>query len=75
MTRNNRLLTNKSGEPSRGRLQCYGPENSLSVLVGDAPRARISSPSVMEADQERRTMNFVNEWLDETGMNKQSSVS
>jgi flavodoxin len=53
----------------------YGLSNSLSVLASHAPRARISSPFVMEADQDRRTMNLVNDWLDETGLNKISGVS
>lgn len=29
----------------------------------------------MQADQERRTMNPVNEWLDETGLEKASQAS
>ena len=53
----------------------YGIGNSLSMLASHAPRARISSPFVMEADQERRTMNLVNEWLDETGLNQTSGAS
>lgn len=48
----------------------YGLGNSLSVLGGHAPRANMRSPFVMEADQERKTMNLVNEWLDETGSTK-----
>jgi flavodoxin len=41
----------------------YGLGNSLSVLRDHAPRARILEPFVMEADQERRTMTQVREWL------------
>jgi len=53
----------------------YGPGNSLSVLASHAPQAKMRSPFVMEADQERRTMNFVNEWLNETGLTKVSGTS
>jgi Flavodoxin len=40
------------------------------------PRAagKDKQPFVMEAEQERGTMNLVNEWLDETGLNKLSGV-
>jgi flavodoxin len=41
----------------------YGVGRSLSVLSGHAPGARIQAPFVMEADQERRTLNQVNIWL------------
>jgi flavodoxin len=41
----------------------YGPGNSQSVLASDAPKARLLPGFVMEADQERRTMNQVNDWL------------
>ena len=41
----------------------YGPGNSKSVLASDAPKARLLKGFVMEADQERRTMNRVNGWL------------
>jgi flavodoxin len=41
----------------------YGPGNSLSVLKSHAPRAQILEPWVMEADQERRTMTQVRQWL------------
>jgi flavodoxin len=41
----------------------YGPGNSESVLAGHAPKARQNSGFVMEADQERRTMDQVNLWL------------
>ncbi|WP_044042878.1 flavodoxin [Caballeronia insecticola] len=53
----------------------YGPGNSMSVLAAKAPRSRISRPFVMQADQERRTMNLVNEWFDETGLDKLSQAS
>lgn len=41
----------------------YGVGNSQSVLASRAPKARLRPGFVMEADQERRTMNQVNEWL------------
>lgn len=41
----------------------YGPGNSLDVLRSHAPRAQIQTPFVMEADQERRTMTQVRQWL------------
>jgi flavodoxin len=41
----------------------YGPGNSGSVLARHAPKARLHAGFVMEADQERRTMNEVNAWL------------
>lgn len=41
----------------------FGQGDSLSVLKSHAPRARILEPFVMEADQERRTMNKVRDWL------------
>ena len=34
-----------------------------SVLASHAPGARIEAPFVMEADQERRTLNRINGWL------------
>jgi len=30
---------------------------------------------VMEADQERKTMNLANEWLDETGLTREPGAS
>lgn len=45
----------------------YGIGNSLSVLASHAPGARIETPFVLEADQERRTLNQVNGWLKDTG--------
>ncbi|WP_073664208.1 flavodoxin [Pseudomonas aeruginosa] len=41
----------------------YGLGNSQSVLASHAPKARLHRGFVMEADQERRTMNQVNDWL------------
>ncbi|MBB5190696.1 flavodoxin [Silvimonas terrae] len=41
----------------------YGTGNSLAVLASHAPKARLIPGFVMEADQERRTMNQVNDWL------------
>lgn len=41
----------------------YGLGNSLSVLASHAPSVRIEPPFVMEADQERRTLNQVKGWL------------
>jgi flavodoxin len=41
----------------------YGPGKSLSVLKTHAPQAQILKPFVMEADQERRTMTQVRQWL------------
>lgn len=43
----------------------YGVGDSLSVLTVHAPGARIERPFVMEADQERRTLNQVRGWLDD----------
>lgn len=41
----------------------YGVGQSLSVLSKHAPQARLRQPFVMEADQERRTLTLVSEWL------------
>lgn len=41
----------------------YGLGDSLSVLKAHAPQAQILAPFVMEADQERRTMTQVRQWL------------
>ncbi len=41
----------------------YGLGTSLSVLQAHAPNARLKEAFSMEADQERRTMNQVREWL------------
>ena len=42
----------------------YGLGNSLSVLASHAPGARIVPGFSMEADQEKRTLNKVNGWLE-----------
>ena len=44
----------------------YGLGNSQSVLATHAPRARLQRGFSMQADQERQTMNAVNDWLQET---------
>lgn len=41
----------------------YGVGSSPAVLASHAPRARIEAPFVMEADQERRTLDRVRGWL------------
>ena len=41
----------------------YGMGSSQSVLASHAPRARLRNGFVMEADQERRTMERVTNWL------------
>jgi flavodoxin len=41
----------------------YGLGNSQEVLASHAPKARIRDPFVMQADQERQTMERVNSWL------------
>ena len=41
----------------------YGVENSMAVLASHAPGARIEPPFVLEADQERRMLNQVKDWL------------
>lgn len=43
----------------------YGLGNSLEVLAAHAPGAQIEPPFVMEADQERRTLDQVKRWLGE----------
>ena len=42
----------------------YGLGDSAAVLARSAPTARLHAAFVMEADQERRTMNQVNGWLE-----------
>lgn len=44
----------------------YGPGNSLAVVAAHAPGARIEPAFVIEADQERRTINLVKDWLDKS---------
>ncbi len=41
----------------------YGLGDSQKVLANHAPKSRIEKPFVMQADQERRTMESVNAWL------------
>ena len=41
----------------------YGLGSSLSVLASHAPSARLLDAFVMEADQERRTITLIAEWL------------
>lgn len=41
----------------------YGFGNSLDVLKSHAPKARLTPAFSMEADQERRTMTTVRDWL------------
>jgi flavodoxin len=48
----------------------YGLGNSPSVLARHAPDARFEKPLVMEADQERRTMTTVKDWLGQIGAGK-----
>lgn len=43
----------------------YGVGNSLSVVASHGSGATIEAPFVMEADQERRTLNEVRGWLNE----------
>lgn len=45
----------------------YGLGNSLAVLADHAPGARIEAAFSMEADQERRTLTTVKNWLSEKG--------
>ena len=48
----------------------YGLGSSVSVLRSRAPRARLHEAFSMEADQERRTLNQVTEWLSAGGGTK-----
>jgi flavodoxin len=43
----------------------YGVGNSRAILASHAPGATIEAPFVMEADQERHTLNQVNGWLEQ----------
>jgi flavodoxin len=45
----------------------YGVGRSPDVLASHAPGVRIEEPFVMEADQERRTLNQVRDWLGRIG--------
>lgn len=44
----------------------FGPGNSLRVLANHAPDARILEAFILQADQERKTMDSVNGWLSTT---------
>lgn len=46
----------------------YGPGNSLSVLESHALGTSIEPAFVMEADQERRTLDEVTGWLERSGL-------
>ncbi len=46
----------------------FGVGNSASVLNSHAPGARIEPAFVMEADQERRTLNQVSAWLERASL-------
>ena len=43
----------------------YGIGNSQAVLAGHLPAAQLEEAFVMEADQERRTLNEVRGWIDQ----------
>lgn len=45
----------------------YGLGNSLAVLKDHAPKAHIATAFVMEADQERRTLDQVTSWMSKSG--------
>ena len=45
----------------------YGAGSSQAVVQDHANGARVEAPFVMEADQERRTLNQVREWLQTLG--------
>ncbi len=45
----------------------YGVGSALETLAEHAPAARIEPPFVMEADQERRTLNQIRAWLGQIG--------
>lgn len=45
----------------------YGPGDAMSVIRRHAPGARVHDPFVMQADQERRTIDEVRGWLGKTG--------
>lgn len=46
----------------------YGVGGSLAVLSSHAAGVRIEAPFVMEADQERRTLNEVTNWLEKANV-------
>jgi flavodoxin len=45
----------------------YGPGSALQSVADLAPRARLVQPLVLEADQERATLNRVSAWLRAVG--------
>lgn len=45
----------------------YGAGDSLDILKRHAPQARIAAPFILEADQERRTIEQVGAWLKKIG--------
>ena len=49
----------------------YGQGRSMTVVKEHGPRARILDPFVMEADQERRTLTQVSQWLGRVNVRKQ----
>ncbi|MFK4870484.1 flavodoxin [Novosphingobium sp. ZW T3_23] len=48
----------------------FGVGSALETLSKHAPAARIEPPFVMEADQERRTLDQIRAWLGRTGENE-----
>lgn len=46
----------------------FGLGGSMSVLKSHAPGARLKPAFVMEADQEKRTLNTINSWLSGEGL-------
>jgi flavodoxin len=49
----------------------YGQGRSMNVVKEHAPRARVLDPFVMEADQERRTLTQVTQWIGRVNVRKQ----
>jgi flavodoxin len=49
----------------------YGQGRSMKVVREHAPRARVLDPFIMEADQERRTLTQVSQWLGRVNVRKQ----
>lgn len=45
----------------------YGAGSSRAVLASHAPKARLREGFLLQADQERQTMNAVNGWLKQSG--------
>jgi flavodoxin len=52
----------------------YGLGSSQDEIRTLAPKAWIADPFVMEADQERRTMNRVNDWLSKNNYSDESNT-